>query len=193
MDEQTSVALTRLALALRALSKSTQRALHHGMHEGAGGMLLKNYDALRAKAGELIPDDYYISEVFALEIDADSNDERILAQLDLAVNQLLTYVESLLKEERRGSRSFRGSGDWRDLGRELQDYIVSSTRDSLRRAMSNIEVDIDLDLDDDDDETGDVYDRIRHRRDHLHPPEPPLPPEPPEPPLPPKPPETDII
>lgn len=143
MEEQTRNSLTQILLALRALSKSTERSLHTGSFQGTGDMAVRSYRALQAKIAELLPDDFYVSEVLKLEVTQDSDDRAKLNQVVLSVVQMVEYLEGLLRSVSVSGAtvSFNGElNDLRTIGRDLQEQILNITKTTLRRALSNIEV-----------------------------------------------------
>jgi hypothetical protein len=119
-------------------------------------MAVKTYNRLHAKFAELMPDDDYITDVLALEIDENDKDAAKVAQLELATNQLLVYLKSQVGES--GWTAGVDKNEIKQLGRELQEQVLNFTRHQLRRALSSIE---DM-------------------------PVPPVPPQPPMPPMPPR-------
>jgi hypothetical protein len=145
--------LVRLKRALKAVAKSVNQALMTGTYEGLGDMAITNYQRLHAKAKELYPDDFFI-ESLDLQISPGADDRAKLSQVQMLVNQLASYVDSMMKEERVVWSA--EMDDLRSLGTELRDQIINVTRRTLRNALANIDF-------------GDVPE----------PPEPPLPPDPP--------------
>jgi hypothetical protein len=139
MDENTSKSLNQLVLALKSLSKSVEKSLYHGRHQGVGDMVAKSYRSLHARAVELLPDDFYVRDVLVLEPSPETSDKEKLSQAHLQVSQLTDYLESLLKAERRVDFSAE-VGDWKEFGRDLSEQIISMTRTTLKRAISNIDV-----------------------------------------------------
>jgi hypothetical protein len=172
--------LNKLAMALRALSRSVEKALMTGHYEGTSKMMVKNYQSLNARAAELMPDDYYVTDTLALDIEPDSTDKEIVAQVQFASEQLYGYLKGVIKES--GSLNPEGE-NWGSIGRDLQDSIITVTKQALRRAMSSIEVGIGTDEEEDFDpayEPGKGKRRIRVEIER--PPVPPTPPQPPRPP-----------
>ncbi len=162
MDEHKTKDLEQLALALKALAASVEKMLMIGEFAGLGDVVAKKYQVLHRHAAGLLPDDFFVREVLALELTEGADDRAKLAQVSLMVSQLRDYVEGLLKVERRATFTAE-IDDLKGLGREIQDQILSITRQSLRRAIRSIDVNVEI-------------------------PEPkiPKPPRPPEPPHPPK-------
>lgn len=145
MDEQTFNELNKLALAIRALSKSVERALMTNTFDGTANMMAKNYRSLQAKAAQLMPDDYFVTDTLVLDIEPDSTEREIVAQVQLAVQQLSAYMDGQLRSQRgnfpSGTTSAIGD-DFRSLGRDLQDQIINVTKYALRRALTNIDIGI---------------------------------------------------
>jgi hypothetical protein len=139
MGENTSQNLNQLLLALRSLSKSVEKSLYHGMHQGVGDTVVKNYRSLHARAVELLPDDFYVRDVLVLDVAAEANDKQKLSQVHLLVTQLTDYLDNVLKEEHKVNFTAEVE-DLKGLGRDLSDQIISYTRQTLRRALSNIDV-----------------------------------------------------
>lgn len=166
MDETTAASLSQLRLAFKALSKSVEKALMTGMYTGAGGVSVKNYLALHARAVEQLPDDYYVREVLSLDLPEDAPEKQKLAAVSLQAGQMVDYLDGLLKADVRAAYSGPDLDELKTLGRDLQEQILAVTRTTLKRALSGIDISISK---------GPV------------PPEPPEPPMPPEPPAPPEP------
>jgi hypothetical protein len=141
MDENTRQALRQLLPALKALAKSVERSYWSGTYEGTGDMAVKSYRSLQKRIAEILPDDYYITDALVLEIAAEATEQQKVAQVQLAVSQLMNYLEGLVKGSRPGSEV----EDLSELGRELRDRIVLTTREAIRKAMENIDIDIDID------------------------------------------------
>ncbi len=161
MDENTRNQLSQLFLAAKSLGKAVEKSVMTGTQEGIGDMILKNYHDLHARIANLLPDDYYVTEVLRLDIAPDASDRHKAAQVNLAIGQLISYLESLL---RATPAAIAGDiEDIKDMGRELQQQILSVTRKAIKRALSNIDIEVDL-------------------KDQPEPPTPPTPPVPPTPP-----------
>jgi hypothetical protein len=165
MDEANVNALSQLRLAFKSLARSVEKALMTEMYPGAGDVSARNYRALHARAGELLPDDYYVREVLALDVPADAPDKQLLAAVSLQAGQMVDYLDSVSKPDPRLVFSSPDFDELRTLGRDLQDQILSVTRTTLKRALSGIDISMS------------------------RPPEPPEPPAPPEAPAPPEPPK----
>lgn len=141
LDDTKRQALRQLLPALKSLAKSVEHSYWSGAYEGTGDMAVKSYSSLQRRIAELLPDDYYVTEALVLEIKPEATEQQMVAQVQLAVSQLHSYLEGLVK-------SSRPAGDMEDiseLGRELRDRIVLTTRDAIRKAMSNMDIDIDID------------------------------------------------
>jgi hypothetical protein len=141
MDDNTRQALRQLLPALKALAKSVERSYWSGTYEGTGDMAVKSYRSLQKRIAEILPDDYYITDALVLEIAPEATEQQKVAQVQLAVSQLMNYLEGLLKSSRHPGEM----EDLSDLGRELRDRIVVTTREALRKAMENMDIDIDID------------------------------------------------
>ncbi|MFN8379281.1 MAG: hypothetical protein U0452_11480 [Anaerolineae bacterium] len=166
MDETTATALTQLRLAFKSLVKSAEKALMTDMYPGSGDVSARSYRSLHAHAVTLIPDDYYVREVLALDVADDAPEKQKLAAVSLQAGQMVDYLDSLLKvSDPRFAFSSPDLDEIKTLGRDLQEQILSVTRTTLKRALAGIDISI------------------------TRPPAPPEPPEPPEPPAPPEPPK----
>ena len=164
MDESGVNALNQLRLAFRSLAKSVEKALMTEMYPGAGDVTVKNYRALHARAVELLPDDYYVREVLALDVPADAPDKQKLAAVSLQAGQMVDYLESLQRAEAKPMFTGPDLEEIRTMGRDLQDQILSVTRTTLKRALANIDI------------------TMQRPPEPPSPPAPPIPPDPPEPP-----------
>lgn len=157
MDENTLNEVRKLLSALKALQQSTTRAIHTGiLNSGSISMILRTYETLHARLMDLMPDDFYITEALKVDFDENASDEEKLGQVNLAVEQLHMYLRDQARMENWfNTDEFR---DIKNMGRELSDQIIGTTRVALRRALSNLDsVDIPM---------------------------PPTPPDPPQPPTP---------
>jgi uncharacterized protein YjbI with pentapeptide repeats len=146
MDEQLTNQLRRLLPALESLARSTRDALASGTYQGTAEMAARSYRSLHTKIAALLPDDPYITDALALDIPDAASDREKIAAVQLAVTQLTEY----LKGQMRGAPS-SGTG-WsaeieqlKDVTRSLSDRILAQTRESLRRAMADIDIEINLD------------------------------------------------
>jgi hypothetical protein len=153
-------------IALKALAQAVEKSVLTGAYDGTGDMMVKNYRDLHAKVVQLLPEDYYVTSVLVLDVPHDAPEKQKAAHVNLAINQLVSYLDNLLRGERNVNFAAEIE-DLKELGRDLQQQIVVVTRKALRRALANIDVEVDI------------------KRDPPQPPEPPQPPQPPEPPSPP--------
>lgn len=147
MDEQTFNELNKLTLAIKALSKSVERALMTSTYEGTAAMMVKNYRSLQARAAQLLPDDYFVTDTLVLDIAPETSEKETVAQVQLAVQQLSAYLEGQL-------RGYRGNfvsvgDDFRSLGRDLQEQIINVTKYALRRALTNIDIGVNEEFESD--------------------------------------------
>ena len=162
MDEKDFRNIQQLALAFRALDRSVEKSLMSGMGEAAGDTAVTAYSRLQARAALLLPDDFYITEVLQFPEDSANEDgDDKLAQVHLLASQALDYLEGMARAYRRSSIDAADIEDVRGLGRDLQEQIVTLTRNTLRRALGSIDV------------------RLEVERAAGTPPSPPAPPEPP--------------
>lgn len=141
LDDNTRHALRQLLPALQALAKSVERNLYNETYEGTGDMAVKSYRGLQAKVAQILPGDYYVTDALALEIAPNATDKQKVAQVQMAASQLMTYLAGQLRSEHYAS----DLEDLSELGRELRDRIILTTRDAIRKAMSNMDIDIDID------------------------------------------------
>lgn len=180
--------IQRLLHAIHALMRAVERALMTDTTEGVGDAMVTNYTKLHAKIAESYTDDYYVTDVLALEVPKNATDEQKVALVRLAATQLESYLQSLLEDQeaddfwggnpppgftrRHRRRRSRSRGPERDFGAEISDEILNFTKETLRRALSGLDIDLDDDA-----------------------PEPPEPPRPPKPPKrkPPVEPDDDVI
>lgn len=172
-EEMNSAELNQVLMAFKALSKNVEKQLHIGIYEGTGDISVRSYQALHRKIKELLPDDFYITEVLTYE-PVEGNDRQKLGAINILCGQMTDYLKELLRNHPSGdggSFAFRGDADeLKGLGRELQDQILSLTKNSIRRAISNIDIQVNS---------------SREGRDVPQPPQPPQAPQPPQPPQPP--------
>lgn len=164
MDEKVQTELNQLLPAVKSLGKAVEKSIMTGTVDGIGDMVAKNYRDLHNRVAQLLADDYYVTEVLKLDVIPEASDKQKVAQVNLAIGQLIGYLENLL---RGTTKTITGDiEDLKDMGRELQQTILTVTRKALRQALSNIDIDVD----------------IRNAPDAPEPPEPPTPPTPPTPP-----------
>lgn len=147
MDEQTLNQVRRLLPALEALGRSVRDALASGTYQGTAEMAARSYRSLHARIAEALPDDLYVTEALALDYPDTASDQEKVAAVQLAVTQLVEYLKGQMRGAPAGS-----SGSWsaeieqlKDVTRSLSERILSQTRDSLRRALADIDIEINLD------------------------------------------------
>lgn len=172
MDENLNKTVQQLLLAFKSLQKSVEKSLLTGIADGTGATAIRGYQRLQARAKELMPDDFFITEVLVLDVEEDADDDKNLAQVNLLSSQAVDYLEGLYKAQAKAAAKadFEEIGySLRDLGQEIQEQVMNMTRKTLKRAVANIDISVDP------------------RKDPF-PPMPPAPPESPEPPEPPQPP-----
>lgn len=87
-----NAALNRLLPLLRELAESVNQNIYMGM-EGTGEMSAGLYRALHAKVIRLLPDDEYITSALVLKYPKSIKDEDLLGVVNLAVRQLVTYIQ----------------------------------------------------------------------------------------------------
>lgn len=156
MNDETVEQLRKLLPALKSLQTTVERAYNTGISEGVGKMSVRTYNVLQQKVAALMPDDVYVTEALRLDVDEAGPEKEQIAQVNLAAGQLYHYLKNLIQEPWLTGEDLR---ELKGIGRELQDQILNTTRNALRRAMSGL--------------------------DHM-PPMPPTPPTPPTPPASPK-------
>jgi hypothetical protein len=142
MDESTRNNLRQLLPALRALNDSVEKSYVTSTFQYAGDMLVKSYQKLYAKLREVLPEDFFL-EALGLELPEGATDEQKVTQVRVAVSQLTSYMRRLLEQEEGEafvgfSRQF--GRQFGDLGRELQQEIMEKTRQTLARAMGNLDI-----------------------------------------------------
>lgn len=152
MNDETRRSLRQLIPSLKSLGESVERAIENGLYAGVGEMSARSYRALHSKVTALLPEDTYVTEALALLLPDDASDEAKVASVNMAVSQLKPYLEEQIKSAARenAGRTEEFSGefnleidDLKELGLELRDRIMRTTRDALRRAMTNIDIDFD--------------------------------------------------
>lgn len=149
MDEKEMMALRQLLPALKALAKSVEHALFTNTYEGTGDMAVKSYRSLHNRISELLPEDYYVTQGLALEVADDATEQQKIAQVNLAVSQLVNYLEGQIRSQ---GFPFGGGAPWmgdmddlKEMTRGLRDRILEQTKQSIRRAMADIDVQINMD------------------------------------------------
>lgn len=152
-DNQTQLIRQTLP-ALKALEKSISQT-GEDVQAAAASIAVKTYKALHQRLAEALPDDVYVTEALQLDLEQAHDERGQLAQVQIAVAQLIPYLKGLLTSAPQhdyGHDSF--SGQWwtddleelKDLSRSLRDNILEQTRNTLRRAFADIEINIDSDL-----------------------------------------------
>lgn len=163
MDDTQIKQVEQVLMAARALAKSAEKTFHSGMIKGTGDLAVRSYQQLHARLAALLPDDDFVTEGLRLDAaasGADVGDEEKYGQVMLLLGQMTDYVDGLLKPARTVTYAIGTElPDLKGLGRELQDQIINLTRQTLRRAISGLDIGV--------------------------PPEPPVPPVPPVAPTPP--------
>src|SRR5262249_38595412 len=99
------------------------------------------------KVAEIYPEDFYITETLALEASDEGKERHMLSQVQLAANQMLIYLDGLLREYRMTSgaspNDFSDLKSWgRDFGRDLQSQIINMTRATIERAVRNVDFEV---------------------------------------------------
>ncbi|MDE0327570.1 MAG: pentapeptide repeat-containing protein [Anaerolineaceae bacterium] len=144
MNEETREQLQQILRALKALDQSVRHAIRADATAGAGAMILRSYSSLQARAAERLPDDFFVCETLRLEPEADIDEQQLVAQVSLACSQLTGYLESLLRARRRTQVDIDLEDiDIGEVSRNLRDTLVTQTRDTIRRAMSDIGIDLE--------------------------------------------------
>lgn len=103
MEQKTSPSpdrsqLRRLERALKTLAESVDMARESGPARGAARMLTKSYTALHRKVSELLPNDSFVTDGMALEVDEEAPEKERLAQVRLMTHQLGAYLREHLPE-----------------------------------------------------------------------------------------------
>lgn len=84
-----------------------------------------------------------MTETLTLELDDKTEEQHMMSQVQLASSQMVIYLEGLLRENHARPMDFNVErGDFRGIGREIQDQIMRLTRETIQRAVSNIDVDV---------------------------------------------------
>ncbi len=133
--------------ALKALQRSVERSLHEGTYEGTGKMVVKSYQGIQRKVAELLPDDFYIHDTLALEVNGDEKERHMASQVQLAASQMIIYLDGILRDYRASTGTVgTDMSDWRsfgrDFGRDLSDQIIRMTQATIKRAVSNVDFDV---------------------------------------------------
>lgn len=138
MNETTLNELQKLMQAVKALSKTVERAVMTRTFDGAGAMMVKSYRSLQRKATEILPDDFFLRESLDLELPDNATDEQMAGQVRLGISQMQVYLDEVIRAE----RPFIGMDTIEDigsLGKQIQEQVLSMTKTTLKRAMSNID------------------------------------------------------
>ena len=146
MNEETRDQLQQIVRALKALDQSIRSAIRADALAGTGPMILRSYSSLQARAAERLPDDVFVCEALRLEPEPDVDEAQLIAQVSLACSQLGRYLDSQVRARRRPQVDIDFDLDDIDFGevsRTLRDTLVTQTRDTIRRAMSDIGIDLD--------------------------------------------------
>jgi uncharacterized protein YjbI with pentapeptide repeats len=138
--------IQQLIKALKALRRSTERALHTGATEGVAPIALQGFNRLSQRAREILPDDFYVTDVLAVEITPDAPDETVLAQVNFATEQLGSYLGGLLPDERGPNINIPRPPRPPEVtfGRDLAASIIEATRSGLQRALGAVDLNIEL-------------------------------------------------
>lgn len=147
MDDQMYLKIQQYQQALKALQRSVEHSIHNDTYQGTGRMAVKSYQGVQRKVAELLPEDFYVTDTLVLEADPELNERHMLSQVQLAANQLLIYLDGLLREHRAVTGTT--PADWGELknwgrtfGRDLQDQIINMTRATIERAVRNVDIDV---------------------------------------------------
>lgn len=138
LNETTLNELQKLMQAVKALSKTVERAVMTRTFDGAGAMMVKSYRSLQRKATEILPDDFFLRESLDLELPDNATDEQMAGQVRLGISQMQVYLDEVIRAE----RPFIGMDTIEDigsLGKQIQEQVLSMTKTTLKRAMSNID------------------------------------------------------
>ncbi len=146
MNEETRDQLQQIVRALKALDQSLRSAIRADATSGTGPMILRSYSSLQARAAGRLPEDSFVCEALRVTPEPDLDEQQLIAQVSLASSQLSSYLDSLLRARRRHQVEIDFDPVDIDLGevsRTLRDTLVTQTRDTIRRAMSDIGIDLD--------------------------------------------------
>ncbi len=128
--------------AVKSLARSVESQLFTGDdYKGTGSMIVKSYKRLHSKVIELLPDDFYINDVLALEVDEEADERAQIAQVQLALNQLSHYLQSVQKDLLKHGKT-DDFQDLREMGRSVSEHVISLTRQAVGRAISSIDIEI---------------------------------------------------
>lgn len=98
MNEEVNQSLDALMPALRTLQRSLEQIQASGSTAGSGRMALRHYRLLHEQITRLLPEDRYITEGLAADVDENAPDETLIAQMLLLIQQLYVYTRSLIRE-----------------------------------------------------------------------------------------------
>src|SRR5579871_5971640 len=147
MDETMYQKIQQYHQALKALQRSVERSLQEGTYEGTGRMGVKSYQGIQRKVAELLPEDFYITDTLALELNGDEKERHMASQVQLAASQMIIYLEGILREYRVSTGTVgTDMADWKSFGRsfgqDLQQQIINMTRATIQRAVSDVDIDV---------------------------------------------------
>lgn len=162
MNESQTKQVGQLHLAFKALLKSVEKMFYSGGFEGTGDMVVKQYTSLHTRLAEFMSDDYYVTQVLRLDIAPDATEKQKVAAVNMATAQIVDYLDGMMKSQRGAKVEADFDVDFGSLGRDIQDQVLRLTRNTIRRAVSNIDINVQGDM--------------------PRPPRPPSPPPAPEPP-----------
>jgi Pentapeptide repeats (9 copies)/Pentapeptide repeats (8 copies) len=147
VDEAMYQKIQQYVQALKALQRSVERAVQEGTYEGTGKMAVKGYQGIQRKVAEILPEDFYVTDTLALEVNGEVQERHLLSQVQLAASQMIIYLDGVLREYRAASGV--APADWgdlrtwgRDFGRDLQQQIINMTRATIERAVRNVDIDV---------------------------------------------------
>lgn len=86
-------ALKRIVPLLRELAESVNQNIYMGM-DGTGEMSAGLYRTLHAKVARLLPDDEFVTSALVLKYPKTIEDDDLLGVVNLAIRQLLVYLET---------------------------------------------------------------------------------------------------
>lgn len=154
MNETTTQTIRQTLPALKALEKSINNT-GEDVQAAAASIAVKTYGALHQRVAAALPDDVYVTDALALDLESATDERGKLAQVQIAVAQLIPYLKGLLADADRqqghtqdifGGQWLEDIEDIKDISRSLRDNILEQTRNTLRRAFADIEINIDTDF-----------------------------------------------
>ena len=137
--------LDRLTSAVKALLKALQRSQMTETYAGTGNAVARQYRQLHGKIAEHLSDDYYVTDVLQLDIPNDADDKQTVSLVQSSASQLYEYLKTLRVDDERPPNPSPGREGHRSFGEELSDEIMRFTSNTIKRALSGIELDIDID------------------------------------------------